>query len=203
MTSFILTALAASAFISTADAAGPLVGPAPMTLSLVPPGVITDTEVLAPEQSDGQVLAGRLQAGDEPFSVRSVSYELVGASLECDSGMGHTVRVWKSPALRPGAQPIGIQEYKVPARPDAGSRMVSIPLGQYIQLDRGESLFVAVELQQEGETGMCIAAVSEAPKDKLRQFVSPTLQTPYRWTSFDRIEAEVTMDIKAIGYVIR
>lgn len=80
---------------------------------------------------------------------------------------------------------------------------MNVPLGQHIQLDQGESLFVAIEPQQEGETGMCIAAASEAPKDKLRQLVSPTMQTPYRWTSFDRMEAEVTMDINAIGYVVR
>lgn len=41
---------------------------------------------------------------------------------------------------------------------------MNVPLGQYMQLDQGESLFVAIERQQ---------------------------------------EVEVTMDIKAIGYVAR
>lgn len=101
-----MTSLILSALVATASAAAPA-APVATVLSIVPPGAAVDTEIFAPVDSEGQVVAVRLSAGESAFSVRSVSYELVGASDECDAGAGHIVRVWKSEALRPAASIAG------------------------------------------------------------------------------------------------
>lgn len=197
-----MTSLILSALVATASAAAPA-APVATVLSIVPPGAAVDTEIFAPVDSEGQVVAVRLSAGESAFSVRSVSYELVGASDECDAGAGHIVRVWKSKALRPAASIAGGQVFEVPEAIDGYSRKVSIPLQRAIRLEVGESLFVATEMEQEGQIGMCLAGASVAPKDTLRQFVSPTLETPFAWSTFQSLGAEVSMDIKASGYVVR
>lgn len=202
MTRTISLAIVAAAFASTASAAAPA-APAPTMLTLLPEGAVNDTEVLAPVDSEGQVVASRLTSGDAAFSVRTVSYELVGDNEDCDSGMSHMVRVWKSSALRPAATPAGVQSYQVPVAPDAGSRTINIDLSQSIRLARGESLFVAVELMQDADLGMCLAGVAVAPKDQLRQFVSTSMAAPFQWSSFDSFGAQVTMDITAYGYKVR
>lgn len=197
-----MTSLILSALVSTAFAVAP---PAPVatTLSIVPAGYANNTEIFAPADSDGQIVAVRLSAGNTAFSVRSVSYELVGGSDECDSGAGHIVRVWKSKALRPAANVVGGMVFEVPETADDYSRKINLPLERGIRLEAGESLFVAIEMEQDGEMGMCLAGAAIAPKDTLRQFVSPTLETPFQWSTFESLGAEVSMAISATGYVVR
>ncbi len=80
---------------------------------------------------------------------------------------------------------------------------INIDLSQSIRLARGESLFVAVELMQDADLGMCLAGVAVALKDQLRQFVSPSMAAPFQWNSFDSFGAQSTRDITAYGHKVR
>ncbi len=93
MTSRILTVLAAAAFAPSALAAAPVNPVAPIILSVMEPGLRPDTEVFPPADTDGMVVAARLAAGQTDFDVRTISYDLVGASEECDAGLPHILRV--------------------------------------------------------------------------------------------------------------
>jgi hypothetical protein len=196
MTQRILTVLAAA--FSTSAAAAPSV-----VLSIVPEGAENDTEIFAPEGSEGQVIAARLSAGESAFSVRAVSYELVGSSDACDAGIGHLVRIWKSAALSPAASLRGGQVFEVPEAVDGYARQVVIPLSRPIRLEVGESLFVAVELVRDGDVGMCIAGSSEMPLDTMRQLVSATLETPFAWSSFESAGISAAVDIQAVGFPVK
>ena len=191
MTPILLAALASTAFA------------APTVIGLVPAGVDSNIEFFPAEGTEGQILVARLSAGGSAFLVKSVAYELVGASDQCDSGAGHVARVWKSDALTPPETLDVGRVFQIPQTMDAGSRLITLPLARGLRLEAGQSLFVAIEMSREEDVSMCLAGASEKIQDTLRQFVSPEMQGPFQWSSFESIGIESTMAISAVGYPLR
>ncbi len=91
----------------------------------------------------------------------------------------------------------------MPEAMDGGLRRVTIGLQRTIRLAPGENLYVAVHLVRDGEVSMCIAAASERPEGNTRQYATSSFAAPAQWTTFDALDADMSMAIRAAGYIAR
>ncbi|MFH1130575.1 MAG: hypothetical protein V1754_04525 [Pseudomonadota bacterium] len=173
----------------------------PITRLSIEPLCLLPGNVLAPDPSEiGHLAAVRLTPFYYPFTVASVSYSLNGSSGTCNTGVAHRVEVFVDTTVTPNANPTIAETINVPAGTSAPlSREVKLPLTTPIKLQKGEHIFIAVEMAGDitGLNICLVACASAGPVD--RNYWSNATQAPYAWATMASRGTNVNFFIHAWG----
>ena len=180
----------------------------------VPPGPATFGNVVAPcaapdvvqpvmPEELGHYAAARLTPPTTPFVVERISYALRDVpEFECDAALGHDVLLFVG-GTAPDASPSSeVQHIDVPPAPGLTERPLDLALPTPVRLEAGQSLYVAVQLNGDTTSAMCLASCGDGPAIEGVDFWSNATTAPFAWADLvGELGLPTNLDVHAQGFV--
>jgi hypothetical protein len=145
-----------------------------------------------------------------PFVVKSIQYLVAGSSypeqpadeVHCHTGVPHRVELYAGKSLRPEDKPRPLEVLKAPEHqpPDEQVRSLELVLQNQVKLEKGESLFIAVEMARGNGMALCLF-VNSGSVTPDANYWSSSFQPPYAWQNLNDYFTTGDLVIRAVGKI--
>lgn len=136
----------------------------------------------------GHYAAVRFTPPHYPFMLQYVTYELGDESaVKCNASLAHEVLIWVGNDQFPDAEPELLEVLNVPAksRPKEQLSTITVPLPDYLRVEQGEHLFVAVRMAGTTSGSLCLLQCSSMAITPEANFWSNATAEPFSWQDLE------------------